>query len=370
MKKLFFFAAIASVAFASCVKNDPAPSVTEQHEITFAAPVVATTTKAQVELLKKYPIDETFGVFALYYAEKFTGYSANAVYMTDVEATRGAYAGTDGAWSTAGYYWPKNGGKLTFAAYSPYDQINVKASHDDSGIHFDDYVVTTAANVDLMFSNRAYNKAETDQDTNTDNYYGVELVFNHALSAVKFMVNTTSQLATDGYEFVIQKIELLNINNTGDFDQKLTAYVAGTNETPSTPTADVADWTVTDDEEKYIAFENATGITVNSTTAVSTIAADAINKYANLILMPQQLSALPNAAQIKVTYKYRHNNMATGVYVEDNVVTTNLSVAGCETWLRGKRYVYTLTMDLDKIYFAPRIEDWADAPVAGPTIND
>ena len=182
----------------------------------------------------------------MYYAEKFTGYSANAVYMTDVEATHGAYGTTDGAWSTSGYYWPKNGGKLTFAAYSPYDPT-VIASHDDSGIHFDDYVVTTAANVDLMFSDRAYNKAETDQVTNTDDYYGVELVFNHALSAVKFMVNTTSQLATDGYEFVIQKIELLNINNKGDFDQRLTAYAIG-NEEPATPVAAVADWTLADSE--------------------------------------------------------------------------------------------------------------------------
>lgn len=369
MKKLFFFAAMASVAFASCVKNDPAPSVTEQHEITFAAPVVATTTKAQVELLKKYHTTETFGVFALYYADKFTGYNADAVYMTDVEATHGAYGTTDGAWSTSGYYWPKNTGKLTFAAYSPYDQTNVKASHDDSGIHFDDYVVTTAANVDLMFSDRAYNKTETDQGTNTDNYYGVELVFKHALSAVKFMANTTSQLATDGYEFVIQKIELLNINNKGDFDQRLEAYVAVTNETPATPEAAVADWTLTTNEENYTAYDNTTGISVNSTTAVSTIAADATNKYANLILMPQTLSA-DNAAQIKVTYKYRHNKMATGVYVENNVVTTNLSVAGCDTWLRGKRYVYTLTMDLDKIYFAPKIQDWDDVDVAGPTIND
>lgn len=367
MKKLFFIAAIASVAFASCVKNDPAPSVTEQHEITFAAPVVATTTKAEVELLNKYPTTGTFGVFALYYAAKFTGYDAKAVYMTDVEATHGTYDGK-GAWSTAGYYWPKNGGKLTFAAYSPYDNTNVKASHDDSGIHFDDYVVALDANVDLMFSDRAYNKTKADQGTNADNYYGVDLVFNHALSAVKFMVNTTSQLQTDGYEFVIQKIELLNINNKGDFNQGLTAYVDGTNEEPTTPPADVADWTLADSELNYTAYDNATGISVTETTAVSTISVDATNKYANLILMPQELSA-NNAAQIKVTYKYRHSKMATGEYVKDNVVTTNLSVAGCDTWLRGKRYVYTLTMDLDKIYFAPRIEDWVDSNVTGPTIN-
>ena len=368
MKKLFFIAAIASVAFASCVKNDPAPSATEQQEITFTAPVVATTTKAQVELLKKYPTTETFGVFALYYAGEFTGYDPKAVYMTDVEATHGTYTGTDGAWSTAGYYWPKNNGTLTFAAYSPYDQTNVKASHDDSGIHFDDYVVTTNANVDLMFSDRAYNKTEADQGTNTDNYYGVDLVFNHALSAVKFMVNTTSQLQTDGYKFVIQKIELLNINNKGDFNQRLTAYAIG-NEEPDTPVAAVEDWTLADSEEDYTAYDNSTGISVTTTTAVSTISDDATNKYANLILMPQELSA-NTPAQLKVTYKYRHNNMASDEYVENNVVTTNLSVAGCDTWLRGKRYVYTLTMDLDKIYFAPRIEDWTDATVSGPTIND
>ena len=63
MKKLFFFAAIASVAFASCVKNDPAPSVTEQHEITFAAPVVSPATKASVYYEgTTYPNTKTFNV--------------------------------------------------------------------------------------------------------------------------------------------------------------------------------------------------------------------------------------------------------------------------------------------------------------------
>ena len=370
MKKLFFIAAIAGAALVSCTKNEVAP-VAEQ-EITFAAPIVGTTTKAQVDLLRVYPETETFGVFALYYATKFTGYDANAVYMTDVEAIHGGHASdSDGAWSTSGYYWPKNGGTLTFAAYSPYDKTNVKASHDDKGIHFDDYVVTEAADVDLMFSNRAYNMSEANQSADNTTYYGVELVFNHALSAVKFMANTTAQLATDGYEFVIQKIELLNVNNKGDFNQNLSAYAAGTNEEPATPAATDSDWTLTSDEINYVAYNNPAGIEVTSTTAVSTIDADEIggNKYANLILMPQNLSA-DNAAQIKVTYKYRHPGMATGVYVENNVVTTDLSVSGCETWLRGKRYIYTLTMDLDKIYFAPNITDWADVPVGGPTIND
>ena len=41
MKKFFMFAAMASVALASCVKNEPAMTVAQQDEIAFDLPVVA-----------------------------------------------------------------------------------------------------------------------------------------------------------------------------------------------------------------------------------------------------------------------------------------------------------------------------------------
>ena len=365
MKKLFFIAAIAGAALVSCTKNELAPSVTEQEEICFETPVIGAATK--VDLVSTYPTDTHFGVFALYYSGDWTGFSSGINYMNNVEVARVAPAGddTDGGWTANGYYWPKNtSSTLTFAAYSPYMAVGV--SHDATGIHFTDYVVADAANVDLLFSNRTYNQKKSNQVKDNLVYYGVNITFNHALSAVLFQAKAADGLTGNAdkpnYEFVITKIEVLNADSKGTFDQKLVDDATG----PETPVASTDDWT-TSVAKNYVAY-SGTGITVDSTSPVSAYTDN--SGKADLILLPQALDDV----SVRVTYNLRHDGMSASQYIENNVVTANLSYDDADdskdvtSWLRGKRYIYTLTLDLDKIYFAPNMTGWTDVVVPASSL--
>ena len=365
MKKLFFIAAIASAALVSCTKNEVS-QVADQHEITFETPIIGAATK--VDLLTEYDQNTHFGVFGLYYSEDWTEYADGILYMNNVEVERVAPAGgdTDGGWTASGYYWPKNPtSTLTFAAYSPYMSSGV--SHDEEGIHFSDYVVETG-NVDLLFSDRTYNQKEANQTVNNTVYYGIDITFNHALSAILFQAKAADGLTgnddgTPNYEFVITEIKILNANSKGTFNQGLDDDETN----PATPAASADDWD-TSVPNDYLA--NTAPITVDSTTPVSEFGDNNTGK-ANLILLPQSLDNV----KVQVTYNLRHDGMAENEYIEGNVAEANLSYDDTEddsndvtSWLRGKRYIYTLTLGLDEIYFAPNISDWSDVTIPGDTI--
>ena len=372
MKKLFFIAALAGVALASCVKNEVAPTAMQQNEITFAAPVVGTPTK--VDLITTFPTANTFGVFGYYYVANFNGFTAGELYMDNVQVSHVANVGgdTDGGWVADGYYWPKQkDATLTFAAYYPYMATGV--SHDVTGIHFTDYEVEATASEDLLFSDRSYNNKKADQSANNDTYYGVNITFQHALSAILFKAKAATGLTGNAdkpnYTFVIKKIEVVDAQNKGSFNQSILDATDGT--TPATPPASTSDWTISATSAKttYTAYESTTGITVNSTTAVSANgSSDGVDDgKADLILLPQNLAGV----KVRVTYDMRHDKMVGGEYVTGNVAEANLSYDDVDntkdvtSWLRGKRYIYTLVLDLDKIYFAPNMTDWVDVTVAG-----
>lgn len=392
MKKLLILATMACAALVSCVKNEPAPSVTAQQEITFAPPVVGVTTKGEINLPATYPTTDSFGVFAYYYANEYNIFSDGAIYMNDVTVSSKENTTTidqetaTHTWQpTENYYWPKTG-SLTFVAYSPASINNGQtkiATYTDNGILFSDYVVDKNANQDLMFSDRTYNVQESNQKINTDKYYGVDIKFNHALSAILFQVKAAEKLVQSGdgdlkYEFYVQKIEVLNAYSKGDFNQGLDDQ--SQINTPIVTTGFTNDWTNQEEEmDSYIAYEatktNGTygadaGLHVNSTLPVSEFDStpndgnNGNNGKAELILLPQKLTHGEGddakKVEVKVTYKLRHSNMKEGVWIENNVVTADLTTSGVPEWFRGKRYIYTLTIDLNEIYLSPAVSDWTD----------
>ena len=233
MKKLFFIAAMAGAALVSCTKNEPAPFESEQ-QITFAAPVVGLNTKAVNEVWNNYPTDAAydFVVWGYYYAGgTYTAFADGQPYMNNVTVS---YDGTLSGWAPAtSYYWPKNG-SLTFIAYSP---ATLKATEDitvtKAGIQIEDYTVDAdaAKQVDLLFSERAYNKKSVDDDfagsgetdkepsVTDDRYAGVHLSFKHALSSILFTARTKGTYT--GTTITLKEISLLNVKSSGTFNQTL-----------------------------------------------------------------------------------------------------------------------------------------------------
>ncbi len=368
MKKLFFIAAIAGAALVSCTKNELAPSVTEQEEISFDNPVLSVVTKAATEIADNFPTTKDFAVFAHHYAGgAYTNLAGGTLYMNNVQVTYDGSKGTNGSWgSSPAYYWPKKG-SLTFAAYAPYMSTGV--SYGATGIHFDDYKIASSADnqVDLLFSERAYDKTNVDQKASNPYYYGVQINFLHALSSIQFKVAMDSDLAasTADYQIVVTGINVLGAYSQGDFSQKLTDGSGNT-----TPPAATGDWSDYKTPETYAAYSNATGISLTNATPISTVTG--ANKT-NLILLPQPLkhgSASDDSDEVKVqvTYKISHSGMESGTYIEETA-TVSLDSTSLGEWLRGKRYIYTLTIGLEEIRFSPEVADWDDyEPKPGATL--
>lgn len=366
MKKIALLAAMSLAALAACTKNEPAPSVTDQQEITFASPIMSPATKAATEIADNFPKENDFAVFAHYYESGYTTLGEGVQYMNNVQVTYGATpGGTNGSWgSNPAYYWPK-GGSLTFAAYAPH--MAAVATYDATGIHFSDYQIADLAEdqVDLLFSERAYDQTSANQIDENPYYYGVQINFLHALSSIKFKVAMDPTLAasTLDYEFVVTKIDILNAYSQGDFNQNLTD---GNNN--KTPDAASGDWTDYQAETDYVAYNDPTGISLTDNNVKETVTGD---NATNLILLPQKMKHVSaKDVKVRVTYEMRHKYMDEEEYITTVSEVSLNSSDSVKEWLRGKRYVYTLTLGLEEIRFAPKVEAWEEQTVTDlPTIK-
>ena len=343
MKKLFFIAAIASVALASCVKNDPAPSVTEQHEITFAAPVVGPQTKAYGEIGVAYNTGETFDVWCVHNTTDISDTWGGTAYFSDVKAT---YDAGLGGWTLSPkYYWPATG-KLSFVALSP--SLANTTAYD----HANGFQITTAwsqgANqdviIDLMYSEPTFDcekesfvNADNDNDDDSGNYKfnGVDINFKHALSYIVFKVKTTADYSATT-KFRLNTITLSGIYTTGTFNQKAV----------DPWTEDTSGATGT-----YVAYTNSTGLDFG-TSAVNAPAA----ATKEIILLPQELIA----GQQKITVNYQISTDGGTTYI-NQVQEVDLKNATVAAWEMGKKYTYNLSIGMTEIIFDPAVTYWTEA---------
>lgn len=367
MKKFFFLTVVAGVALAGCVKNEPAPFESEQ-QITFAAPVVGLNTKAVNEVWNNYPTDAAydFAVWGHYYAGgTYTTFAGGQPYMNNVTVS---YDSDLGGWAPAtSYYWPKNG-SLTFIAYSP---ASVKETEEvtvtKAGIQINGYNVDTdAANqVDLLFSERAYDKksvddgyvedGETDADPSVtyDSYAGVHLSFKHALSSILFSARTKDTY--DGTTITLKEISLLNIKSKGTFNQNLK------DANGETTAADAELWVGQSELKNYVIsglnqvldanpYYPSTKGTGNPTVA------DGLRK-SDFILLPHEFEEnIGYIPTIQVKYTIKSPDSAPIDQVQE---VSLVHLTG--EWKWGHRYIYNLIIALDKIYFEPYVTPWTDA---------
>lgn len=360
MKKTLLFAAAASVALAGCVKNDPANggAVASDAKISFDAPAVGAVTRAELgEIVGIYPTEESFKVWGWYHEGNYTTFNDASNdwknYMTDASGNPIAVSHngeTPGSWvSATDYYWPKNGGKLTFAAYSPADAVGTY-THVAEGLQIAGFTVAAAgAQYDLMYSDRSYNRTASDNlyaGTASNTYTtGVDIVFHHALSSIVFKVGTTENYSTADLDFKIKKIEIKGANNTGSFTQGI---VEGTSLTVSNPA-----WSGQTGTADYVAFAGSFNVPEDGTTRTEPTDAE------DLILLPQTFS---DSHDVVVEITYTMETTASGEI--EHVKQFNLKDAtNAATWEPNKRYTYQILFGVEKILFAPVVEDWTDVTV-------
>lgn len=345
MKKTLLTAAVAAIALAGCVQNEIEVSSNNDAKISFSAPLVSGVTRAVTgEITNPYSTDESFVVNAKYYASTFTKWAEGQDYMTDVVA---AYSDADKAWAPSDhvYYWPKTG-SLTFMAYSPADFTSWKPAIGgaDAESLAASAVTISDGNVDLLYSALAKDKTAND-DIVRNNYKGVEIKFNHALSSIVFKVALSNALSGNA-KIIVNGVKLANVNSVGNFSWTL--------DEDTTP-----EWSNHATAKEYVAVADAE--------QEVTIDAAKLTDANALILLPQVMIGATAEQNVVVVVNYTivNGDGTTSVEQTSTVDLSKLTYATQATaeWQPGKRYIYTIKFGMDKILFDPEVKDWEDIEV-------
>lgn len=371
MKKFLFLAALTSVALASCV-SDESPAIDStpgDKPITFNSPIIYGMTRAvsgeqpseSIGGSYYYSKDERFRVYAQWTQDKLTSWASGKKYMNNVETTYQTETTSNGSWMpTTAYYWPKNG-YLRFSAYSPSDVSSngTLTFEGATGLKIADYTTPAeGAQYDFMYSDRTDYKQGPSSGTGF--YEGVDITFHHALSSIKFLVKTLDTYT--GTTIILKSVKVLNPYNKATFEEKVTddiTYVSA------------PEWNTYSDRK-------TAGYVLSASDQVVTATEAPVNGTQNpLLLIPQDLkgATIDNSVKIQVNYSIT----SSGGDEIDQQYTLNLADTdgngtadyqqGTEgggssynivEWEKGKRYIYTIVIGLDKIYFNPKVYPWTD----------
>ena len=376
-KKISIIALAACVALAACTKNEVRPVSVDQ-EITFQAVVDKAATKAGTfDNGVTYPTNRPFGTFAFFYTSS-DGYTKDAPKYIDNAKVEHITSTSGSAWTTdPKYYWPKQG-YLTFMSYSPYDKLNsivkCEAATDAlAEIKIPNWDVDANQDVDIMIADRVDNKTANESH---GGYTGVPTVFRHKLAQiVKFSVQTKEDfgnLDANGDPqagsklFFLQKIEIQDIVTNGTFSSGVK---------PSNEADAIGIWTNVDPlaKKNYTWYENTANPLVQggdyefNTTAVALSSGD-IKTNGYLLVRPQTFAA-SDTKKIEITYVIRSYTSASD-YSDETVVQSFNIHSATPSWDINKKYSFTITVDLNQIYWAPSVENWEDATSTEYVFND
>ena len=178
-------------------------------------------------------------------------------------------------------------------------------------------------------------------------YSGIQITFRHALSSIRFKVGTKENCSDADLEINVTKIEVNNVANTGDFAETLTDSPNSKTRTPA--------WSKQTGTVSYIPFEGNQKVTLDGTTRTEPTG------IKDLLLLPQDFTSNDNAV-VKVTYTMK-TKASDGIAATEEFKLN--SPSEIKKWEPNKRYTYNILFGtgeggLQKIYFAPVVEDWKD----------
>ena len=351
MKKNSIIAIAACVALAACTKNELKPVEVDQ-QITFQAVVNKVSTKAMIEG-NSYDTGNTFGTVAYKVKDATTELY---IPVSEVKYT----AGSPAYWSTeAAYYWPKeSGSSLTFYSYSPFKYSEtgtptaIDVTHTKDGLTFKDYSVKDYQETDLMVADK---KSGQTSNTATTNPWaaGVPTVFHHMLA----------QIVAINFQTVVNALaNPVVVKDYANGHSSTSAYVAGDKQFVVT---DVyfekfyEQGTLTAGESKIWA---STGSVTNSYTWYSNtsdpakfIGGRCTPRNTYYLVLPQDFN--DDNAKLHVKYEihtYTNANDHATERMDVSVPLKNLNAK----WEMNKKYTYTLNIDLDRIYWDPKVTEW------------
>lgn len=344
MKKLFFIAAMASVALVSCTKNEPAPSTDTQQEITF---MTAPVTKTLTGLQKEFKTTNVFWSWAFLSEDAYPGDATTQLYIGTSENAGAKISYADNVWKELGkvHYWPKDpNSKLTFYSYSINDvdsktfataPTSLTCTYED-GIQMTGYDIVANKNIDFMVA-----EVMADQQANNDSdelkTEGVRTLFRHELSNVNFTIKTDK--AYGNRTFTLNSITLNSIAKTANFTQN-----------PDTSDPLTGAWAV----------QSTDNISVGS--SAKTFSNSAISfEDPQYLFIPQTLE---DANTVTIIYTITSTSPAA---TETVTVTKKLSEIFGAEWVHGQKYTCNVTVSLTEVLWDPAFEDWT--VISGGTLN-
>lgn len=383
MKKVLLFAAVASVALASCVSEE-VTNPAQKSKITFDSPVLYGKVNSRANVFGEigaheyggstytYPRTENFQIYAVSHEGDFAGWaSATATAFDDTPIS---YDQNVDGWApktqSGGYYYWENGKKMSFAASSPADLAveGVNRTYGADGLTISGFEVNAdpAKQYDLLFSTRSCNNTSANMQHGAGAYSGVPVRFQHALSSIRFSLRNTSN-----EEVILTGIEIAGVKYRGEFKENLTEgadkalYQRGENVNPA--------WTADAElvANPYVAFTGSVKFLYEAQYVSQLILGEGNSGAVhNLLLMPQELT---DDAIVTVHYTVNGNANTKVVNLKGlnsvkNIDTDQAEYTPINAWEIGKRYTYRLyysseTAKKDMIYFAPSTEEWEDVDV-------
>ena len=328
-----------------------------EQKISIPCPLVTPATKAWAgEMPLNYSTDESFGVYALYYPTgNFSGWESTPGSMTYINGAEFSYDSSiddtsagSGAWSaTPGYYWPK-GGKMTFAAWSPYRAKNdvTALSYGPLGLQLTNFTTADkgAEQYDLLYSKRVYDKADC-SGTSTQ-YDGIDLLFSHALSSLHFTACSSVNTA----KIRISKIVIYDIYKSGDFSENVS-------ETPPYTYSSSPAWTFVGGKAQYTEASPLVVYEDNSGTAAPTLPLPGSGTTLEVgfaLPIPQDITS----ARMKVYYSVQ---LGSAEPVPTVSQALQLSSGTVTQWKRQTRYTYNLILGAQQIRFSVNVRPWSDS---------
>lgn len=341
MKKYFFILA-AAAALAACAKNEVTQVLSQEN--TEIAYNVAPKTKTLTANQENFATDNVFASWAFYLPKDQT-WAANSA-TSQPYIVNSTISHKDGTWKdqNKSYYWPKDGGSLTFLAYS-LNKGNLTLAGTDSHFNCTNTHGINGA-IELMDNkNTDFLVAEIAADkTANENQYvfnGVPTLFKHKLSRVACTVKKAADYADKKFE--LKEINFLNVATYGSYGQL--------------PTEGFTASTVKHDQVYTNAVQEIT------TTAAAVAAEDVV------IYMPQTFADATAKIQVKYTVTTTvGTTVGTSTVVEDCVKEISIN-SKFDEWAMGKKYTFNITFALDEITWDPAVEKWEDATAADVTIQ-
>jgi len=367
MKKYLILSAIAVLALGACSKNDINEDAGRNNAIGFNSYTSRSLTKADPDYFVNAAnftgiTNPAIGVYAYRIPKpgNFAG-TENAAFMENIKVTLKNNGDDASINYTPLRYWPKNGDKITFFSYYPYNGAGITLTNaGKSGLGKFTFAVqaNAADQIDFMVADAKPDMTFSTADVVSGENGVVKFMFKHMLSQVRFYVQTAKDYSDASYDnttITLNALTLKNVKKSGD--------LAATYSSPSTTTAWQNLGTKGDFE---VVSSDVTLSTTPQLCADGAVASTA--KEGIYLMIPQDLAFAPDTVKVYIKYTIKtgtHPDTATDTYEE----TIPIRTTEVEEWSKNNNIKYTFKIGPQPIQFAAVVTEWEDETDVPFTIN-